>query len=142
MSSTWISLGRHADFMKLWAGQTVSQFGAMVTRDGLPLIGVLVLRASPWQMGLLSAAGSAPVLFIGLLAGAWVDRLRRRPILMAADLGRALLVASIPLAAVVGRLTLLHLYVVAALAGGLTLFFHAASHAFLPTLVAPAHGFP
>src|SRR5258708_22980422 len=114
MSSTSISLWRHADFMKLWVGQTVSQFGSMVTRDALPLIGVLVLRASPWQMGLLSAAGSAPVLVIGLLAGAWVDRLRRRPILIAADLGRAVLVASIPVAAVVGRLTLLHLYVVAA----------------------------
>ena len=123
--------------MKLWAGQGVSQFGSMITRDALPLIGVLVLRASPWQMGLLSAAGSAPVLFIGLLAGAWVDRLRRRPILIAADLGRALLVASIPLAALLGRLTLGHLYGVAALAGVLTVFFDVAYEAFLPTLVAP-----
>jgi MFS family permease len=68
----------------------------MVTRDALPMIGVLVLRASPLQMGLLSAAGSAPVLLVGLLAGAWVDRLHRRPILIAADLGRAILVVSIP----------------------------------------------
>ena len=141
MSSTTTTLWRHADFMKLWAGQTVSQFGSMVTRDALPLIGVLVLRASPWQMGLLSAAGSAPVLFIGLLAGAWVDRLRRRPILIAADLGRAVLVASIPVAAVLGRLTLVHLYVVAALAGVLTVFFDVAYEAFLPTLVAPEHVF-
>jgi MFS family permease len=136
MSSTTTSLWRHADFMKLWAGQTVSQFGSMVTRDALPLIGVLVLRASPWQMGLLAAAGSAPVLFIGLLAGAWVDRLRRRPILIAADLGRAALVLSIPIAALVGRLTFTHLYVVAALAGVLTVFFDVAYQAFLPTLVA------
>src|SRR5438046_1944989 len=141
MSSHSIGLWRHTDFMKLWAGQTVSQFGSMVTRDALPLIGVLVLRASPWQMGLLSAAGLAPVLFIGLLAGAWVDRLRRRPILMAADLGRALLVASIPLAAVLGRLTLVHLYVVAALAGVLTVFFDVAYQAFLPSLVAPEQVF-
>jgi MFS family permease len=141
MSIPSLGLWRHADFMKLWAGQTVSQFGSMVTRDALPLIGVLVLRASPWQMGLLSAAGLAPVLFIGLLAGAWVDRLRRRPILMAADLGRALLVASIPLAAVLGRLTLLHLYVVAALAGVLTVFFDVAYQAFLPSLVAPEQVF-
>ena len=141
MSTPSLGLWRHADFMKLWAGQTVSQFGSMVTRDALPLIGVLVLRASPWQMGLLSAAGLAPVLFIGLLAGAWVDRLRRRPILMAADLGRALLVASIPLAAVLGRLTLLHLYVVAALAGVLTVFFDVAYQAFLPSLVAPEQVF-
>ncbi len=137
MTAPSSTLWRHADFMKLWAGQTVSQFGSMVTRDALPLIGVLVLRASPWQMGLLSAAGSAPVLFFGLLAGAWVDRLRRRPILIAADLGRALLVASIPLAALFGRLTLGHLYVVAALAGVLTVFFDVAYQAFLPSLVAP-----
>ena len=136
MSSTTTSLWRHADFMKLWTGQTVSQFGSMVTRDALPLIGVLVLRANPWQMGLLSAAGSAPVLFIGLLAGAWVDRLRRRPILIAADLGRAALVLSIPIAALLGRLTFTHLYVVAALAGVLTVFFDVAYQAFLPTLVA------
>jgi MFS family permease len=141
MSSISTSLWRHADFMKLWAGQTVSQFGSMVTRDALPLIGVLVLRASPWQMGLLSAAGSAPVLFIGLLAGAWVDRLRRRPILIAADLGRAVLVVSIPIAALLGRLTLTHLYVVAALAGVLTVFFDVAYQAFLPTLVLPEQVF-
>jgi MFS family permease len=140
-STPSLSLWRHTDFMKLWTGQTVSQFGSMVTRDALPLIGVLVLRASPWQMGLLSAAGLAPVLFIGLLAGAWVDRLRRRPILMAADLGRALLVASIPLAAMLGRLTLLHLYIVAALAGVLTVFFDVAYQAFLPSLVAPEQVF-
>jgi MFS family permease len=135
------SLWRHPDFMKLWTGQTVSQFGSMVTRDALPLIGVLVLRATPWQMGLLSAAGLAPVLFIGLLAGAWVDRLRRRPILMAADLGRALLVGSIPLAALLGRLSLLHLMIVAALAGLLTVFFDVAYQAYLPGLVAPEQVF-
>ncbi len=141
MSSTTTTLWRHADFMKLWAGQTVSQFGSMVTRDALPLIGVLVLRASPWQMGLLAAAGSAPVLFIGLLAGAWVDRLRRRPILIAADLGRAVLVASVPVAALLGRLTLVHLYIVAALTGVLTVFFDVAYQAFLPSLVAPEQVF-
>lgn len=137
MASSTTSLWRHPDFMKLWTGQTVSQFGSMVTRDALPLIGVLVLRASPWQMGLLSAAGSAPIILFGLLAGALVDRLRRRPILIAADLGRAVLVGSIPAAALLGRLTLAHVYVVAALAGVLTAFFDVAYQAFLPTLVAP-----
>ena len=122
--------------MKLWTGQAVSQFGSMVTRDALPLIGVLVLRASPLQMGLLSAAGSAPVLILGLLAGAWVDRLRRRPILIAADLGRALLVGSVPLAAVLGQLSLGYLAAVAALTGALTVVFDVAYGAFLPTLVA------
>jgi MFS family permease len=92
-------------------------------------------------MGLLSAAGSAPVLFIGLLAGAWVDRLRRRPILIVADLGRALLLVSIPIAALLGRLTFIHLYGVAALAGVLTVFFDVAYQAFLPALVPPEHLF-
>jgi len=141
MTSNPNSLWRHADFMKLWTGQTVSQFGSMVTRDALPLIGVLVLRASPWQMGLLSAAGAAPVLLFGLLAGAWADRLRRRPILIVADLSRAVLVASIPLAALFGRLGLAQLIVVAALAGSLTVFFDVAYQAFLPTLVAPEQVF-
>lgn len=127
--------------MKLWAGQTVSQFGSMVTRDALPLIGVLVLRASPWQMGLLSAAGLAPVLLFGLLAGAWVDRLRRRPILIAADLGRAVLIGSVPVAALFGRLTLSHVYAVAALVGVLTVFFDVAYQAYLPTLVSAEHIF-
>jgi Na+/melibiose symporter-like transporter len=141
MINSRLVLWRHADFMKLWAGQTVSQFGSMVTGSALSLIGVLVLGASPWQMGLLAAAGSAPMLLIGLLAGAWVDRLRRRPILIAADLGRAVLVASVPAAALLGRLTLAHLYVVAALAGVLTVFFDVAYQAYLPTLVAPEQVF-
>ena len=127
-------LWRHADFMKLWTGQAVSQFGSMVTRDALPLIGVLVLRASPLQMGFLAAAGSAPVLILGLLAGAWVDRLRRRPILIDADLGRALLVGSIPAAALLGRLSLGYLAVVAAATGALTVIFDVAYGAYLPSL--------
>jgi MFS family permease len=125
--------------MKLWTGQAVSQFGSMVTRDALPLIGVLVLRASPLQMGFLAAAGSAPVLILGLLAGAWVDRLRRRPILIAADLGRAVLVGSIPAAALLGRLSLGYLAAVAAATGALTVIFDVAYGAYLPSLVAREH---
>ncbi len=132
-------LWRHPEFMKLWAGQAVSQFGSMVTRDALPLIGVLALRASPLQMGLLSAASFAPVLVVGLLAGVWVDRLRRRPILILADLGRAALVLSIPVAALLGRLTIGQLYLVGALAGTLSVFFNVAYQAYLPTLVAREH---
>ena len=132
-------LWRHADFMKLWTGQAVSQFGSMVTRDALPLIGVLVLQASPLQMGLLSAAGFAPVLVIGLLAGVWVDRVRRRPILIGANLGRAVLVASIPLIAIFGQLSIWHLMLVAALTGMLSVFFDVAYQAYLPVLVRRDH---
>src|SRR6516162_8105230 len=75
------------DFRKLWIGQAISQIGSNITGVALPLTAVLVLKASPLQMGFLSGAGGAAVLIFGLFAGAWVDRLRRRPILIAADLG-------------------------------------------------------
>jgi MFS family permease len=128
-------LWRHADFMKLWTGQSISELGSRITRDGLPLAAVLVLRATPSQMGLLAAVGSAPVLLTGLLAGVWVDRLPRRPILIAADLGRAAVLASIPVAALLGLLNIWQLYIVLALTGILTVFFNVAYEAYLPSLV-------
>src|SRR5438105_9155837 len=110
-------LWNKADFVKLWVGQTISNFGSGITAIALPLTAVLVLAATPAQMGILSALSGAAVLVFGLLAGVWVDRLRRRPILIAADLGRALLLGSIPLAALLGVLHLAQLYIVAALTG-------------------------
>ena len=95
-------LWRHPDFMRLWAGQTVSQLGSTITREALPYTAILTLGATPAQMGLLGAASGAPLLLFGLLAGVWVDRLRRRPIMIAADLARALLLLSIPLAYTLG----------------------------------------
>lgn len=128
-------LWRNQDFLKLWAGQTVSELGSRVTRDGLPLAAVLTLGATPFQMGLLAAAGAAPVLLSGLIAGVWVDRLRRRPILIAADIGRAVLLGSIPFAVVLGVFTIWQLYVVLALTGILTVLFDSAYVAYLPSLV-------
>ncbi len=128
-------LWRHADFMKLWTGQSISELGSRITRDGLPLAAVLVLRATPSQMGLLAAVGSAPVLLTGMLAGVWVDRLPRRPILIAADLGRAAVLASIPIAALLGLLSIWQLYIALALTGVLTVFFDVAYEAYLPGLV-------
>lgn len=128
-------LWRNADFMRLWIGQTISELGSRITRDGIPLAAVLVLDASPAQMGLLTAVGSAPVLLLGLVAGAWVDRLRRRPIMIGADLGRAVLLFTIPLAAWFHRLGMPQLYVVIALSGILTVFFEIAYHSYFPSLV-------
>src|SRR5438093_5879507 len=82
-SAPWARLG--PDFTKLWLSRTVSELGSGIGGTALPLAAVLVLKATPLQMGLLAAVGVAPVLVVGLLAGAWVDRLRRRPILIAAD---------------------------------------------------------
>jgi MFS family permease len=121
--------------MKLWTGQTISQFGSTVTREALPLTALLLLGATPFQMGLLSAAAAAPVLLVGLVAGAWIDRRRRRPVLIAADLVRALLLLSIPIAALLGQLRLEQLFVVAPLVGVLTVFFDVAYQSYVPLLV-------
>ncbi len=129
------SLWHHTDFMRLWIGQTISSLGSRITRDGLPLVAVLVLGATPSQMGVLSAVGSAAVLLTSLPAGVWVDRLRRRPIMIAADIGRAALLATIPIAAVTHQLHIEQLYLVIALTGALTVLFDVAYEAYLPSLV-------
>jgi MFS family permease len=129
------ALWRNHDFTKLWAGQTVSTFGTMLTRIALPLTALLALDSTPLQQGLLQAVEGGPVLLAGLFAGVWVDRLRRRPVMIISDLARAVLLATIPVAAFVGSLTMLHLYLVAASASIFTAFFDAAYPAYLPTLV-------
>jgi predicted MFS family arabinose efflux permease len=130
------SLWANPDFVKLWAGQTVSKFGTHITGAAMAATAVLLLQATPAQMGLLGAFAGVPVLLISLLAGVWVDRLLRRRILIAADLGRALILLSIPLAALTGRLTISQLYVVAALVGVLSVFYNVADQSFLPAVVA------
>lgn len=131
-------LWRSADFVKLWTGRTVSSFGSYISGTAIPLAALLALHASAADMGFLTALGAAPVLLVGLLAGVWVDRLPRRPLLIAADLGRAVLLLSIPLAFALGRLTLAQLYVVVFLAGALTVLADVGFQAFLPSIVAPA----
>lgn len=125
----------HPDFLKLWAGQTVSLFGSEITTLALPLTAVLVLQATPVQMGLLQAAGSLPVFATALVAGVWVDRVRRRPLLIGADLGRASLLGSIPIAAFLHILSIDQLYIVALLVGALTVLFDTAYTSFLPSLL-------
>jgi MFS family permease len=129
-------LWANLDFVKLWTGQTISELGTRISREGIPLTAVLVLHAGTVQMGFLSALGGAAVLVFGLVAGVWVDRLRRRPLLIIADLGRAAILVSIPAAAVAGVLSMGQLYAVAALAGILTVFFDVAYQSYLPALVA------
>ncbi len=129
------SLWRHPDFIKLWAGQAVSIFGTEVTSLALPLTAVFLLKATPLQMGILGAVGLAPYVMFSLVAGVWVDRLRRRPVLIAADLGRAVLLASIPAAALLHLLTMGQLYIVDFLVGTLSLLFGLAYQSFLPSVV-------
>lgn len=119
----------------LWTGQTVSQLGSVVTRTALPLVALLVLGAGPAEMAALVVASSAGVLLVGLLAGVWVDRLRRRPILIATDLARAALLVVVPAALLLHALTLGLLYLVAFLVASLGTLFTSAYYAYLPSLV-------
>jgi MFS family permease len=128
-------LWRHADFLKLWAAQTLAALSANVTALALPLIAALSLHASPLQMGLLSTMASLPNLLIGLFAGTWADRARRRPIMIVANVVRALLLVSIPVAALLDLLTIWQLYVVLFLSGICTTFFDVAHVSYLPSLV-------
>ena len=129
-------LWRHPDFMKLWVGSTVSRFGSQITFLALPLTAVLVLDATPVQMGILMAMGTAPALVFGLGAGVWVDRRKKRPLLIATDYGRALLLLAVPVLAVLGLLRMEFLYAIALGLGMLTLVFGVASRSMLPSLVA------
>ena len=133
-----VSLWRHTNFLNLWVGQTISQFGSQVTLLALPLAAALTLHATPGEMGVLAAAETAPFLLVGLFAGVWVDRLRRRPMLLATDCARGVLLLAIPLAAIAGALTIAVLYAVAFLVGILTVFFDVAYQSFLPALVGRA----
>jgi MFS family permease len=129
------ALRRNANFVNLWGAATVSTFGSLVTRTALPFTAILVLDASPSAIGVLRVAELLPGFVVGLIAGAWVDRLRRKPIMIATDLGRALLIATIPVAAFLGWLGLEQLYVIAALVSVLSVFFDVAYQSFLPSLV-------
>lgn len=129
------ALTRDPEFLKLWAGETVSDFGDQITLLAIPLTAVLVLQAGPFEMGLLGAAATAPTALFSLPVGVWVDRLPRRQVLLAADLGRALVLASVPVAFALGVLGLPHLYLAAFLSGTLSVFFIVAYQAYLPGLV-------
>ncbi len=133
------ALGRglwsHADFAQVWSAHTVSQVGSQITLVALPLTAALALRATPLEMGLLAATGTAPNLLFGLVAGAWVDRLPRRPVLIAMDLTRAALIAVVPALAALGLLRMATLYAVAFLAGVATLVFDLAAQSYLPALI-------
>jgi len=128
-------LWRNSEFLKLWAGQTISRFGSEVSQLAIPVTAALVLHASAAEMGVLTAVEYAPFLILSLFAGVLVDRRQRRPVLILADVGRVLALGSIPLAAVLGWLRIEQLYVVGLTTGVLTVFFDVAYQAYLPSLV-------
>ncbi len=128
-------LWRHHDFLKLWAGQTVSLFGSRVGGFALTFVAVLTLHATPIEVALLNAAQYGPGLIVGLFAGVWVDRLRRRPVMIVVDIGRAIVLAIIPLAAAFGWLNIALLFGVALVVSVLTVCFDVAYRSYLPSLV-------
>ncbi|MGW2546762.1 MFS transporter [Kitasatospora sp. NPDC001574] len=123
------------DFRLLLSGAVAAQAGTQVTLVALPLVAVLELDATPFQVGLLTAAETAAFLLVGLPAGAWLDRMRKLPVLVRADLLRCLAVGSIPVAGVLDALTLVQLYLVALVTGVATVFFDVAHQSYLPVLL-------
>jgi MFS family permease len=132
------ALWRHRDFLRLWGAQTVSDFGARITREGLPMMAVMTLAAAPTQLGLLAALSNGSALLVGLAAGDFVDHTARRPILIAMDLARAAILVVLPLAAWMGLLSMLQVYAAAVLVAAASVLFDIADHAYLPGLVGKA----
>jgi MFS family permease len=129
------TLLRHPDFLKLWTAETISQFGTQVSLLAIPLVAISFLKATPFEIGLLGTFEFLPFIFFSLPAGAWVDRLRRRPILIAADIGRGASLLSIPVAWWLGVLSIQQLYVVGFVNGVMTVFFDVSYQSYLPSLV-------
>ena len=129
------SLWRHGDFRKLWTAATVSVLGSQVTLIAVPYIALTMLHASVFQVSLLAAVEMLPFLLLTLPAGAWLDRVRRRPVLIAADFGRAVVLLSIPVAYVAGAMSIWQLFIVAFVTGTFSAFFDVADQSFLPALI-------
>src|ERR1039457_3573734 len=128
-------IGRQGDFSKLWFGQAVSSVGSQVTVLALPLTAVLYLHASAGQVGLMTAAGLLAYCGPSLLFGVMADRMRRRPLMIAADIGRTSVVGLVPVLAWTGSLRMPVLYGVALVQGGLTVIFEVPYRSYLPSLV-------
>ncbi|MCG6495430.1 MFS transporter [Kitasatospora sp. A2-31] len=133
--SRW-GLWAHSDFRKLWIGETTSGLGTAVGNVALALVAVVTLDASPFMVGVLTASAWVPWLFLGLLAGAWVDRWPRLKVMLVCDLLLLALFGSVPVAGWFDALTMAHLIAVALLAGSVKVFFSTAYGAALPSLVA------
>ncbi len=129
------ALWAHAGFLRLWAAQTVSAFGARIAREGFAMTAILTIHAPPSELGILTALARGPGMVVGLFGGGFVDRSSRRRVMIFSDLVRVALILTVPLAAWLHLLTMMQLYVCAALVGGASVLFEIANHAFLPSLI-------
>ena len=128
-------LWSHADFLKLWTGQSISEFGSQISALAIPWLAAVELHASPFAFSILGMLGFLPFILFALPAGVWVDRLRRRPILIVGDAARAVLLALIPLLWAMNDLRMWHLLVIQFVVGVFTVFFDVAYQSYLPSLV-------
>lgn len=127
------------DFVKLWAGESVSLIGTQVTQFALPLVAILALNATVFEVGVLNALRFVPVIVVAIFAGVWLDRRRRRPVLIACSLSNAVLIAVVPIASATGLLSIGLLYVVTALVGSLAVIFDVGALSYVPFLVERRH---
>ncbi|CAM3276229.1 MFS transporter [Stackebrandtia soli] len=128
-------LALNADFRRMWMAFVISGLGSAVTMIALPLIALFILDATAFEIGLLTSMGTLPLIVIGLPAGAWIDRVRKRTVLIVTDLVRAVVLLSVPIATWLGVLTIGQLYVVAVLTGVASIFFGAANVGYVSLLV-------
>jgi Na+/melibiose symporter-like transporter len=133
------SVFRNADFVKLWSGESVSLIGTQVTQFTMPLVAVLALNASVTEVGVLNALRFVPVLLLSLLAGVWLERRRRRPVLIACALGNCLLIGLVPVSSAAGFLSIGLLYGVVSVSGVLSMFFDVGALSYVPSLVGREH---
>jgi MFS family permease len=133
------ALWSHPDFLKLWTGQSISELGSQVSQLAIPWLAAVGLHASPLAFSLLGVLGFLPFILFALPAGVWVDRLRRRPVMIAGDCARAVLLALIPILWAVGVLQIWHLLVLEFVIGIFTVFFDVAYQSYLPALIEREH---
>ena len=129
------ALWHHADFLKLWTGQTISEFGSQVSALAIPWLAAKELHATPIEFSVLGVLAFLPFILFALPAGVWVDRLRRRPILIVGDASRAVLLLWVPVGWMLGVLTIWQLYAIEFVVGIFTVFFDVAYQSYLPSLV-------
>ncbi|HVM58163.1 MAG TPA: MFS transporter [Gaiellaceae bacterium] len=129
------SLWHHSDFLKLWTGQSISEFGSQVSALAIPWLAAKELNASPLEFSVIGVLAFLPFILFALPAGVWVDRLRRRPILIVGDASRAVLLLWVPVGWMLGVLTIWQLYAIEFVVGIFTVFFDVAYQSYLPSLV-------
>ena len=130
-----MSLFKHPDFLKFWSADSISFFGSQFSALAIPWVAVTALGADPSQMGILGALSLLAFPLFGLFVGVWVDRNLRKRIMIVSNMGRALLLATIPAAAILGGLNMSLLYIVSFLVGTFQAFFDIAHQAYVPSLV-------